>query len=488
MFGLIVPAAVLIAALLFDRQASAPSDEEALAEEKVLEKEFLKSAEEAFNDLCSGSSGGGRPEKMGGINDIVGLETVVAMYYMMLDPKVPWAKKKIIIAALGYFVSPVDAAPGWLDDLGVAYGAYVAVKGSMTEVHRAQARSFIARLERKRRDAMAPAPEPSGGPDEVLPGVEPTEPLQTMAEAAIIRRSKKKGKQSGQVPQGAQHVQQQEAHPIAFIYRDDAVGAFHRVIVQEGQTIDPSDIDEEIQGRMLKQLAEQNPVDFVSTDLFEKVRQVAVKNISEDPHGLSGPAYTYKIELMTTADSGVYFGMEAGDTDEFRASSARRPRGRVATTSRFGEDDNAWYEAASAFYKDPVGTTSELTGTWRWDVGGAPLSVGNLKVRLVAEDGSFYYEPGSKLSQGKWYVVVEDEMGSRRLKKPLVLDAKTSTVNGLGRAPSFRLDYVPRNRAFVWIYEGGEMTPEICVEIDGEIFEPGRSSPREKPNQILITN
>jgi uncharacterized membrane protein YkvA (DUF1232 family) len=50
---------------------------------------------------------------------------VVALFYYMRDPEVSWHRKAIVVAALIYFISPIDAIPdiapliGYLDDLGV---------------------------------------------------------------------------------------------------------------------------------------------------------------------------------------------------------------------------------------------------------------------------------------------------------------------------------------------------------------------------------
>lgn len=48
-----------------------------------------------------------------------------ALFRYMKDRYVPWYRKSIVIAALVYFISPIDAVPdlaplvGYLDDLGV---------------------------------------------------------------------------------------------------------------------------------------------------------------------------------------------------------------------------------------------------------------------------------------------------------------------------------------------------------------------------------
>lgn len=50
---------------------------------------------------------------------------VKALYKYMRDKYVPWYRKSIVVGALLYFISPIDAVPdlaplvGYLDDLGV---------------------------------------------------------------------------------------------------------------------------------------------------------------------------------------------------------------------------------------------------------------------------------------------------------------------------------------------------------------------------------
>lgn len=50
---------------------------------------------------------------------------IVALYRYMKDSSVQWYRKGIVVAALIYFISPIDAIPdlapliGYLDDLGV---------------------------------------------------------------------------------------------------------------------------------------------------------------------------------------------------------------------------------------------------------------------------------------------------------------------------------------------------------------------------------
>lgn len=52
-------------------------------------------------------------------------EDLLAMFRYFLDENVQWYRKMIIVGALAYFISPIDAIPdltpliGYLDDLGV---------------------------------------------------------------------------------------------------------------------------------------------------------------------------------------------------------------------------------------------------------------------------------------------------------------------------------------------------------------------------------
>ncbi len=69
----------------------------------------------------------------------------VAMYYTMLDTKTPLAAKLTIVAALAYFIFPIDAIPdalpvaGFTDDAAVIMAALVAVSPYMTDEHRQKA-------------------------------------------------------------------------------------------------------------------------------------------------------------------------------------------------------------------------------------------------------------------------------------------------------------------------------------------------------------
>ncbi|MES0008707.1 YkvA family protein [Mesorhizobium sp. M0062] len=78
------------------------------------------------------------------------MEEVVAGYYCALDRKTPLRAKGILLAALGYFVLPVDVIPdfvfglGFTDDIAVLTAAISAVSAHITPAHRKAAKEAIA--------------------------------------------------------------------------------------------------------------------------------------------------------------------------------------------------------------------------------------------------------------------------------------------------------------------------------------------------------
>lgn len=77
------------------------------------------------------------------------LEPALKMYYAAMDSDTPVWAKGIIFAALGYFISPIDAIPditpviGYTDDLGVLVAALAAVASHIKEEHTAKARETL---------------------------------------------------------------------------------------------------------------------------------------------------------------------------------------------------------------------------------------------------------------------------------------------------------------------------------------------------------
>lgn len=82
-------------------------------------------------------------------NRIPFMDEVVAAYYCALDPQTPPKVRGILLAALGYFILPLDTIPDFLlgfgltDDIAVLTAAYTAVKSHITEDHRKAAKDAL---------------------------------------------------------------------------------------------------------------------------------------------------------------------------------------------------------------------------------------------------------------------------------------------------------------------------------------------------------
>lgn len=78
------------------------------------------------------------------------MEDVVAAYYCALDPATPARTRAILLAALAYFVMPVDFVPdfiaafGFSDDLAVLSAALATIRGSLKDVHYDAARRALS--------------------------------------------------------------------------------------------------------------------------------------------------------------------------------------------------------------------------------------------------------------------------------------------------------------------------------------------------------
>ncbi|ASY58548.1 MULTISPECIES: YkvA family protein [Sinorhizobium] len=66
---------------------------------------------------------------------------LVAAYYCAVDPQTPTRTRGILLAALAYFVLPLDfvpdvlAAVGFSDDVAVLTAAFAAISGQIKETH-----------------------------------------------------------------------------------------------------------------------------------------------------------------------------------------------------------------------------------------------------------------------------------------------------------------------------------------------------------------
>ena len=79
-------------------------------------------------------------------------ERAIAAYYCAFDPATPMSVKGILLAALAYFIMPVDAIPdiimglGFTDDLTVLATAYTLIHTHMKDEHWDKARETLARM------------------------------------------------------------------------------------------------------------------------------------------------------------------------------------------------------------------------------------------------------------------------------------------------------------------------------------------------------
>ena len=83
----------------------------------------------------------------------------LAAYYCAFDPKTPLKVKGILLAALAYFVMPIDLIPdfiaslGFTDDMTVLITAVSLISTHMRDEHRDKARTALARLRQNWRPA-----------------------------------------------------------------------------------------------------------------------------------------------------------------------------------------------------------------------------------------------------------------------------------------------------------------------------------------------
>ena len=78
------------------------------------------------------------------------IDEVVAAWYCALDPATPTRVRVTLLAALAYFVAPIDVVPdllplvGFTDDAGVLMAAIALVRAHITDDHRKAARKAMA--------------------------------------------------------------------------------------------------------------------------------------------------------------------------------------------------------------------------------------------------------------------------------------------------------------------------------------------------------
>ncbi len=81
------------------------------------------------------------------------MDDVVAAYFCALDERTPARVRGVLLAALAYFVLPLDWIPdfvvgfGFTDDVAVLTAAIAAIRTHITPAHRQAAKSFLDEAE-----------------------------------------------------------------------------------------------------------------------------------------------------------------------------------------------------------------------------------------------------------------------------------------------------------------------------------------------------
>jgi uncharacterized membrane protein YkvA (DUF1232 family) len=81
-------------------------------------------------------------------------DEVVAAYYCAFDPATPLKVKGMLVAALAYFILPLDVVPdillgiGFTDDFVVLMTTFTMIRGHLNDTHRAKARETLERIRR----------------------------------------------------------------------------------------------------------------------------------------------------------------------------------------------------------------------------------------------------------------------------------------------------------------------------------------------------
>lgn len=89
------------------------------------------------------------PKLRANLHRIPFLEELLAAYFCATDPATPYRAKGILLAALAYFVLPVDVVPDWLliagftDDAAVLAAAIQTVRANLTPAHWTRAKETL---------------------------------------------------------------------------------------------------------------------------------------------------------------------------------------------------------------------------------------------------------------------------------------------------------------------------------------------------------
>ncbi len=118
----------------------------------ILEGEILKGAEEkAENNEAKVRKGIWRTVAKASTK-IPFLEEVVASYFCAMDPDTPSRVRAILLAALAYFVLPLDTIPdfiigfGFTDDMAVLGAVIASIRSNIKQNHTELAKTKLASL------------------------------------------------------------------------------------------------------------------------------------------------------------------------------------------------------------------------------------------------------------------------------------------------------------------------------------------------------
>lgn len=126
--------------------------------DKPLEGEILNGAEEKIGANEKRVRSGFWKKLAVAADKIPFIEEVVAGYYCALDPATPQRVRAMLLAALAYFILPLDSIPdfvlgfGFTDDIAVLTAVLAAIRGNIRSEHRQVAREKLAEFREQASD------------------------------------------------------------------------------------------------------------------------------------------------------------------------------------------------------------------------------------------------------------------------------------------------------------------------------------------------
>lgn len=122
------------------------------SESEILEGEILNDAEEKFGANERRVRRGFWQTLAKAAGKVPFVDELVAAYYCALDPQTPFRVRALLLAALAYFVLPLDAIPdfllgfGFTDDVALLWAALNGLRSNIRPQHREAARRKLDEL------------------------------------------------------------------------------------------------------------------------------------------------------------------------------------------------------------------------------------------------------------------------------------------------------------------------------------------------------